>query len=162
MPSTTQALSPSPQCRSWASATRSSSPSLRCCRPHVILDPRCPRARNVVILREPATSRALDIVEPMLSLSWQHHCPPQARKDTLNIFLCHFGPTNPDFDVLHCHISLICYIALTCRIALICYIATLLWYATLPHFFDIPHCFYSAALLWCATLPHCFDVLYCL
>jgi hypothetical protein len=32
----------------------------------------------------------------------------------LYIFLCHFGPTSPEFDMLYCHIALICYIALIC------------------------------------------------
>jgi hypothetical protein len=37
--------------------------------------------------------------------SLQQHRPPQARNDALYIFLCHFGPTNPDFDMLHCFCS---------------------------------------------------------
>jgi hypothetical protein len=33
--------------------------------------------------------------------------PPQARKATLYIFLCHFGPINPNFDMLHYHIAFV-------------------------------------------------------
>jgi hypothetical protein len=37
------------------------------------------------------------------------------------IFLCHFGPTNPEFDMLHYHIILIYYIALICYTLLHCF-----------------------------------------
>jgi hypothetical protein len=91
----------------------------------------CPRA--VIAM----TPRACDVVKPTSCLSPQHHRPPQARKATLYIFLCHFGPTNPDFDILHCLCS-----------------AALLWCATLPHFLDMLHCLYN--------MSHCFDMLHCL
>jgi hypothetical protein len=57
-------------------------------------NPRRPWARNVVVLPKPAR--------------------------LCIFFLCYFGPTNPDFDMLHCFCS-----------------AALLWCATLPHCFDI-------------------------
>jgi hypothetical protein len=65
-----------------------------------------------------------------LSVTPQHHHPPRARNTTLYIFLCYFGPTNPEFDMLHYHIALICYIAFV-----------------LLHCFDMLHFFCSAALL---------------
>jgi hypothetical protein len=117
------------------------------------------QAPSAVVLPEPVTPsspwcpRAYDTVEPASSLSPQCRCPPWAHKATLYIFLCHFGPTNPNFDMLHCHIVLICYIAfvlLHCHIALICYIATLLWYTTLLLFCCIA---LIVTLLWYDTLP---------
>jgi hypothetical protein len=132
------------------------------------------------MLCTPRYPRARDVQSP------QHCHPPQARKATLYIFLCHFGPTNPDFHMLYCHIALICYIAfvllhyidmLHCHIALICYIITILWYATLLLFCCIALMWYIVTLLWYATLPltcridlicyiafdmlDCFDMLYC-
>jgi hypothetical protein len=96
---------------------------------------------------------ARDAVQPVTSLSlWRYRPMPSPgwhRKATLYIFLCHFGPTNPD-----CHIALICYIATSLRYA------ALLWYATLPHCFDMLCCHWYVAFLWCATLPHCFDMLH--
>jgi hypothetical protein len=135
------------------------------------VDLRCPRARSAIVLPDPTTSKACDAIEPASSLSRQCCCPPQARKATLYILLCHFGPTNPDFDMLHWHIALIWYIAfvllhcfdvLHCHIALICYIAFNMSYC-----FDMLHCFWYvtllwyAIMLWYATLPHCFDMLHC-
>jgi hypothetical protein len=84
------------------------------------VNPHCPQDRSAVVLPKPVTSRARNGIDPASSLSPQSRHPPQARKATMYIFLCHFGPTNPDFDMLHCHIALIWYIAL------MCYIATLL------------------------------------
>jgi hypothetical protein len=103
--------------------------------------------------------RSCGTIEPVPYLSSQRHRPPRAHKVTLYIFLCSFGPTNPDFDMLHCHIALIsciafvllqCFDVLQWHIALICYIATLLWYATLLLFCNIA---LIAILLWYATLP---------
>jgi hypothetical protein len=85
----------------------------------------------------------------MLSQSPQCHPLPQARNATLYIFLCHFGPTNPNFDMLHCHI------------ALICCIATLLLYATLPHCFDMLHCHIAFICYIAFNMSHCFDMLHC-
>jgi hypothetical protein len=107
----------------------------------------------------PWCPRAHDIVEPTLSLSPQRRHPPQARKATLYIFLCHFGPTNPDFDILHCDITLTCYIAF---VLLHCFCsAALLWYATLPHCFDILHCHNALICYIVFVLLHCFDMLHC-
>jgi hypothetical protein len=115
-------------------------------------NPQCPRAR--------------DVVEPVPSLSPQRHRPPQARKTIiLYIFLCYFGPTNLDFDMLHCHIALICYIAfvllhcfdvLHCHIALICYIAF-----NMSHCFDMLHCHIALTCYIAFDMPHCFDMLHC-
>jgi hypothetical protein len=60
---------------------------------------------------EPTMSIARNTVDPTPSLSPQLHRPPHDRKAALYIFICHFGPTNLDFDMQHCHIALICYIA---------------------------------------------------
>jgi hypothetical protein len=133
-----------------------------------VIDLRSPWAHSTVILPEPAMlssprrPRACNAVEPASSLSPQRRCPPQACRATIfYIFLCHVGPTNPDFHMLHYHIALMCYIAtlhwyatlpLTCRIALICYIAILLSYATLHLICCIPLMCYIATLLWYATL----------
>jgi hypothetical protein len=110
--------------------------------------------------------KARNTIEPVPSFSPQCRCPPQARKATiLYIFLCHFWPTNLNFDMLHCHIALKCYISfvlLHCfdmlhyHIALICYIAF-----NMSHCFDMLHCFCFVVLLRYATLPHCFDMLHC-
>jgi hypothetical protein len=157
-------------------------------RAHDAVNPCHPRAYSTVILAErvtpssPRHPRAHDAIKPMLSLSPQRCCPHQAHKATiLYIFLCHFGPTNPDFDMLHSHIALICYIAfvllhcfdvLHCHITLICYIAF-----NMSHCFDVLHCHIAlicyitlicyiatllsyATLLWYATLPHCLDMLH--
>jgi hypothetical protein len=76
---------------------------------------------------------------PVLTTSSSSPSPRcrRPRNATLYIFLCHYAPTNPKFDMPHWHIALICYIVLICYtlllfccIALICYIATLLWYVT--------------------------------
>jgi hypothetical protein len=140
---------------------------------HDAIDPHHPWAHSVFVLPEPAMPsspwcpRAHDAVEPMPSLSSQHHRPPRAHNAILLLeparlhcfFLSYFGPTNPNFDMLHCHIALICCIVfvllhcfdvLHCHIALICYIATLLWYATLLLFCCIA---LIATLLWYATSP---------
>jgi hypothetical protein len=136
---------PHPQARDTVlePTTTSSSSSLRHCAPHAVPEPVTSttlvvpgRVRNAVLLPEPATSRACDAVELTSSLSLQRRSPPQAHKATLYSFLCHFGPTNLDFDMLHYHIALICYIyafvllhcfdMLHCHIALIFYIVTFL------------------------------------
>jgi hypothetical protein len=119
------------------SVTTSSSPCQQCCAPDAVPEPMTPSTRSIPgpavsssspSLRHP---RAHDTVEPTPSLNPQCRRPPQARKATLYIFLCHFGPTNPYFGILHCHITLICYIAfvqLNCFNVLHCH--TLLWYGT--------------------------------
>jgi hypothetical protein len=118
---------------------------------------RHPRAHNNVVLRDPMTpstcailgtsatssSRACDAVVPAMPQSPRRRrtravpepampsSSPNPQGYNIVYFLCHFGPTNPDFDMLHCHIALICYISfvplhcfdvLHCHIALICYI----------------------------------------
>jgi hypothetical protein len=110
--------------------------------------------------------RAHDAIKPMPSLSMQHRRPPQARNGTiLYILLCHFWPTNPDFDMLHCFCSAALFWCATlphCFGMLHCLQnIALLYYDTLPHYFDMLHCFWYAALLWYATLPHCFHMLQC-
>jgi hypothetical protein len=94
------------------------------------IDPHRPQACSIVVLPKLATlsstrcPRAYDAVKPAPSLSPQRHHPPQAHKVTiLYIFLCHFGPTNSDFDMLHYRIALICYITFV-----------------LVHCFDVLHC----------------------
>jgi hypothetical protein len=129
--------------------TPSSSPILCHSWAHDAIDSCRPPARNDIVLLEPTTSlfpwcpRARNTVEPVSSFHPQRCRPPQAQNATLYIFLCHFGPTNPDFDML------------------VCYIATLFWCTTLSHWFDMLHCFCSATLLWHATFPRCFDMLHC-
>jgi hypothetical protein len=114
-------------------------------RAHDADDLRHPWAHNIVVLPDPMTFRAHDAIKPVVSLSPQRRRPPQARKATLYIFLCHFGPTNPDFDTLHCHIALICYIAfvlLQCFDVLYCHIALIYYIAfNMSHCFDMLHCF---------------------
>jgi hypothetical protein len=179
-------------------ATASSSPSPWRCPPGAIPEPVLPSTRAVP---EPTT--------PSSSLSPRCHCPhdvlevttpsnpcrpwarnavvlPKPARQHCNFF-CHFGPTNPDFDMLHCHIALIWYIVFVllhyfdvihCHIALICYITF-----NMSHCFDMLHChialiccitfdmlhchidlmlhcFCSTALFLYATLPHCFDMLH--
>jgi hypothetical protein len=114
--STTQASSPSPRRRSRAHNNVVLPKPVTLCTPHRSRahdadDPRRTQAHSVVVLPEPATSRARDVVDLVPSLSLQRRRPPQARKATMYIFLCHFGPINLDFDMLHCHVALICYIA---------------------------------------------------
>jgi hypothetical protein len=172
--------------------TTLSSPSPWCCAPDAVSEPATPSTHTVLgpsvslSSLSPRRPRAHDAVKLMPSLSPLRHHSPQARKATiLYIFLCHFGPTNPDFDMLHCHIALICYIAfvllhyydvLHCHIALICHITfnmlhcfdllhchiALICYIAFDmlHCFDILHCFCFVALLWYATLQHCFDMLH--
>jgi hypothetical protein len=121
---------PSPQCR-WPT------PSLGPQRCHP------PRAYDV---QSSWCHRIRAILEPrMLSSSLS----PQGY---IVYFLCHFGPTNHDFDMLHCHIYLICYIdfvllhcfdVLYCHIALICYIAF-----DMLHFFDMLHCHIAQWRKW--------------
>jgi hypothetical protein len=127
-PCTTQASSPSPQSRSRARTNIVLPESTMLCTlghswARDTDDPRHPRAYSAVILPEPTMSRAPDAVEPTLSLSPQRHHRPQARNATLYIFLCHFGPIDLDFDMLHCFCS-----------------TALFWCATLSHWFDILHC----------------------
>jgi hypothetical protein len=162
--STMQALSLSLRRHSWAHNNVILPEPTTLCTPHHsracdTVNPCYPQAPSAFVLPEPVTPsspwcpRACDVVEPASSLSPQCRCPPWAHKATLYIFLCHFGPTNPNFDMLHCHIVLICYIAfvlLHCHIALICYIATLLWCTTLLLFCCIA---FIVTLLWYATLP---------
>jgi hypothetical protein len=99
-------LFPSPQQRRPPRARDAVHP--HCSQAHDAVDPCHPWACSTVVLPEPAKPslprcpRAHDTVEPAPSLIPQWHHPPQACKATLYIFLCHFGPTNPD---------LICYIA---------------------------------------------------
>jgi hypothetical protein len=89
-------------------------------------------ACNFIILPTPAMMsslrhpRACDAMIPTSSMTLQHRHPPQARNATLCIFLCYFGPTNPEFDPQLWHATLLLF----CCIDLICYIATLLWYGT--------------------------------
>jgi hypothetical protein len=114
----------------------------------------------------PQRPRAYDAIEPAPSLSPQCRRPPRARKATvLYIFLCYFGPTNPDFDMLHCHIAFICYITfillhcfdvLHCHIALICYIAF-----NMLHCFDMLHCHIALICYIAFVLLHCIDMLHC-
>jgi hypothetical protein len=113
--------------------------------------------------------RACDAVIKAMSQSLRHHrtraIPEPATpssspsmQDYIIYFSLPFRPTNPDFDMLHCHITLICYITFNmshCFDMLHCF-----WYATLPHCFDMLHCFCSIALLWYATLSQCFDMLH--
>jgi hypothetical protein len=146
-------------------------------------------AVNICILWPPTSVVVLP--EPvMLSNShrpWAHNVvilPEPARLHS--IFFCHFGPTNPNFDMLHCHIALICYIAillwyatllLFCYISLMFYIATLLSYASLPltchialicyiafdilHCFDMLHCHIALRCYITFDMLHCFDMLRC-
>jgi hypothetical protein len=187
MPSTTQVPSPSPRRHSRAhNNVVLPEPVMMCtlCRSQAsdTIDPRCPRACNAIVLPEPAMSsspwrpRAHNAIDPTLSLGLQCCHPPEAHNATLYIFLCHFGLTNPDFDMLYCHIALICYIAF---VLLHCFdvLATLLWYATLPltcriglicyiafdmmHCFDMLHCHIALICDIAFVLLHCFDVLHC-
>jgi hypothetical protein len=191
MSSTTQAPSPSPRRRSWA-CNNIVLPEPRRCALDIVPKPVMPLTHSTVVLPEAAMSlspwcpRARDAVEPAPSLSLQHRRPPQSRKATLYIFLCHFWPTNPDFDMLHCHIDLICYIAfvllhcfnvLHCHIALICYIAfnmsqcfdmlhchiSLICYIPFDmlHYFDMLHCHIALIIYIAFVLLHCFDMLHC-
>jgi hypothetical protein len=127
---------------SWARDAINSAPfpSLWCRWPHAISKPATPSSSSSLWRCHP-----YNVLESMTPLT--PHCP-WARNTTLYIFLCHFVPTNPKFDTLHCHIALICYIdfvlwrcfdMLYCHIALICYLAMLLWYAT--------HCYIAFVLL---------------
>jgi hypothetical protein len=102
-----------------------------------------PRPRALSSSLSPRRPRAHDVIEPTPSLSLQRRYPPQTRKATiLYIFPCHFGPTNPDFDMLHCHIALICYIAFV-----------------LLHCFDVLHCHIALICYIAFVLLHCFDML---
>jgi hypothetical protein len=136
-PSTTQASSPSLRCHSQACNTVVLPELMTMCTPrrsraHDAINPCRPWAHNAAVLPEPVMSsslrcpRACDTIKPMSSLSPQRCRPPQACNATLYIFLCHFGPTNPDFNMLHCHIALICYIILFCYILIYMNATTLL------------------------------------
>jgi hypothetical protein len=122
------------------SATLSSSSSPQRCRPCAIPEPtmpstlrrpwphnivilpkpvmpsslRCPQARNIIVLPSPRCRHSHDVPESAMlsSSSSPHH--PRARNATLYIFLCHFGHTNLEFDMLHCDIALMCYTLLHC------------------------------------------------
>jgi hypothetical protein len=165
-PSTTQASPPSPwRCSQAHNNVVLHDPATLCTRhrsqAHDTVDPRHSRVRSAVILPEPVMlssprcRRAHDAIEPASSLSPQRQRLPQARKATIfYIFLCHFGPRNPDFDMLHCHNALICYnafVLLHCfavlhyHIALICYVAFVLL-----HCFDMLHI--ATLLLFCYIL----------
>jgi hypothetical protein len=131
-----------------------------------------PQARNVIVFPEPVMPLiprrplACNAIDPMISLSPQHHRAPRSHNATLYIFLCPFGPTKPEFhmlhcfDMLHCHIDLICYIALIFYTLLHFFCSTiLLGYATLSHCFDMLHCHIALIcyiVLICYTLLHCF------
>jgi hypothetical protein len=125
MLSTTQEPSPSSQrCSRAHNNIVLPEPAMLCTRRHA--DPTTPSNHVVPGSVAPSSSlsprrpRAHDIVEPTLSLSPQRRRPPQTSKAIiLYIFLCHFGPTNPDFDMLHYHIALICTLLLFCCIALV-------------------------------------------
>jgi hypothetical protein len=164
-PSTMQAPSPCPWCCSQACYNNvQPMPAMfcsqRCSRACDAVDPCHPRAHSTVVLPEPVTS-----LNPRRL--WARNTivlPEPARLHSI-FFLCHFGPTNPDFDMLHCHIALICYFAfillhcfdvLHCHIALICSISF-----NILHWFDMLHCFWYVVLLWDATLPPRFDMLHC-
>jgi hypothetical protein len=136
--STTHELSPSPRRCSLAHNTivlpKPMTPSI--CS---ILGPAIPSSSQT-----PWRPRAHDTIKTVPPLILQRRCPSRAR-NVHCIFFCHFGPTNPDFYMLHCHIALICYIAFV-----------------LLHFYDMLHChilLLSAALLWYATLTPYVDVL---
>jgi hypothetical protein len=126
-------------------------PGLQRCRP--------PRAHDVII---PATSQS-----PWCH--WTCALPEPATPSSsmspatlyVYFFLCHFEPTNPDFDMLHCHITLIYYIAfvllhcfdmLHCHIALICYML---------HCFDMLHCHIALICYIASDILLCFDMLHC-
>jgi glycosyltransferase involved in cell wall biosynthesis len=139
----------------------SSSPSPRSCAPHAIPEPATPS--TCVVPRPVASSsspslrrpRACHTVELAPSLSPQHRRPSRARKAILYIFLCHFRPTNPDFDMLYCHIAFVLlhyFDVLHCHIALICYIAFLLL-----HCFD---CHIALIRYIAFNISHCFDMLH--
>jgi hypothetical protein len=125
-----------------------------------------PQARNVIVFPEPVMPLiprrplACNAIDPMISLSPQHHRAPRSHNATLYIFLCPFGPTKPEFHMLHCHIDLICYIALIFYTLLHFFCSTiLLGYATLSHCFDMLHCHIALIcyiVLICYTLLHCF------
>jgi hypothetical protein len=134
-PSTTQAPSPSP--RRYSRARNNivlPEPTMLCTprrsRARDANDPRPPQVHSAIVLPDPVMSRARNVVVPVPFLSPQCRRPPLARKATLYIFLYHFGPTNPDFDMLHCHIALICYIAFV-----------------LLHCFDTLHCIFFFVIL---------------
>jgi hypothetical protein len=134
--------------------TTSSSPSLRHCALDIIPEPAMSSTHTIPEPAAPSSSASLrrchlrdvsDAIEHASSLSPQCHPPPQARKATLYIFLCHFEPTNPDFDMLHYHVALIFYIAfvlLHCFDVLHCHIIALICY--IP--FNMSHCFYFDVL----------------
>jgi hypothetical protein len=78
---------------------------------------------------------------PSLRHCQTHVVPEPARLHC--IIFCHFGPTNPDFDMLHCHIALICYIAFV-----------------LPHCFDVLDCYITLICCIAFNMSHCFDMLH--
>jgi hypothetical protein len=151
-------------CTIPGTTTPSSSPSPWCQRPHTIPGParllstlstwcRCPSARDAVI--------PTPLSSPSLRCHRLHAIPELATLSSspspqcyIVYFPCHFGPTNPEIDMLHCHIALICYIAfflLHCFYMLLCPIALTYYIDFVPlHFFDM----LIAALLWYAT--HCY------
>jgi hypothetical protein len=137
---------PHPQARDTIPepTTTSSSLSLLRCAPHTVPKLTTPMTHTVPRPVAPSSSPNLRRLEPAM-LSNPHCRPPQAHKATLYIFLCHFGPTNPDFDMLHYHIALICYIAfilLHCFDVIHCHIALIYYSAfNILHYFDMLHCF---------------------
>jgi hypothetical protein len=153
--STTQASSPNPRChfRAHNNVVLPEPVTLctwRCSRARDAIDPCRPRACSTVVLPKPMMPLSPrcpishNTVEPAPSLSPQRRRPPQARKAILYIFLCHFGPTNFDFDMLHCHVASICYIAFV-----------------LLHFFDVLHCHIALICYIAFNMSHCFDMLHC-
>jgi hypothetical protein len=179
-PSTTQAPTPSPRCHFWARNNVVFPEPMMLCTMHRswardAVDPHRPQAHHVVVLPEPATPsspwcpRAHDAIEPDHPLA--RNVIILTKPTRLHCIFCHFGPTNLDFDMLHCHIALICYIAfvllhcfdvLHCHIALICDIATLLWYAILILICCIALIFYIAfILLYCFDMLHCHIAMIC-
>jgi hypothetical protein len=144
--------------------TTSSSPSPQHCAPDAIPEPAISLTHAIpwpTASSSPRRPRVCDAVKPTPS---NPHRPPQARKATLYIFVCHCGPTNPDFHMLHYHIALICYIAfvllhyfdvLHCHIALICYIAF-----NMSHCFDILYCHIALICYIAFDMLHCFNMLH--
>jgi hypothetical protein len=104
-------------------------------KPMTPLTPCHPQARNIILLPEFATLSTPRCPQAcsFAVLTWQcvgscsAWCYGQSAPSLLHIFLCHFGPTNLEFDMLHRHIALICYSLLHCfdmlywHITMICY-----------------------------------------
>jgi hypothetical protein len=135
-----------------------------------VIDPCRPRARNVIVLPEPAMRSspwhpgAYDAVKPAPSLSPQCRHPPRAWNATLYFFVI----LSLQILILICYIATLLWYAtllLFCCIALICYIAF-----NMLHSFDMLHCHIAFDMLHCHialicyiafVLLHCFDMLHC-